>query len=132
MKAYVAVSYTKRRELEAVVAVIRDVLLKNGIMAFVFVDNYTFGKTSETAMMQQAFADIEAADFFIAETSEKAIGIGVEAGYAKGKGKTVIYLRHQAAEHSTTVAGASDFQIIYDSTGMLKEKLNSVLKNIPL
>lgn len=64
-------------------------------------------------MMQQAMKDIDSCDLLIAETSDKVIVIGIEVGYARAKGKPVIYVRHHNAEHSTTISGISDFQIIY-------------------
>lgn len=81
-------------------------------------------------MMQQAMASIDDCDLLIAETSEKAIGIGIEVGYAIAKGKQVIYIRNKNAEHSTTVSGTSDFQIVYDDANDLEQQLNSVLNKI--
>ena len=72
-------------------------------------------------------AEIDRCDLLIAETSEKGIGIGIEVGYARAKGKPVIYCRHQEAEHSTTVSGMSDFQLVYQDTEDLKTKLNTIL-----
>ena len=83
-------------------------------------------------MMQQAMRDIDHCDVLIAETSHKGIGIGIEVGYAKAKGKPVIYLRHQDAEHSTTVSGISDFQIAYSDTNDLQKQLCGILKGIVL
>lgn len=80
-------------------------------------------------MMQQAMDDIDKCSMLIAETSDKAIGIGIEAGYAKAKGKPVIYLRHKDAEHSTTLSGISDIQIIYSDTDDLATKLTNALNH---
>ena len=81
-------------------------------------------------MMKQVMADIDNCDILIAETSDKAIGIGVEAGYAKAKDKTVIYLRQKDTEHSTTVSGISDFQIIYLDTNDIKNQLADILNKM--
>lgn len=81
-------------------------------------------------MMQQAMLDIDHSDLLIAETSDKAIGIGIEVGYAKAKGKPVIYLRQRSADHSTTTAGISDFQVIYDDMADLVERLQKVLHKL--
>lgn len=105
------------------ILVIKDVLNEFKIESFVFVENYSFSSAEEKQMMQQAMLDIDTCDFLIAETSEKGIGIGVEVGYAKAKNKPVVYLRNTNAEHSTTVAGISDYQVIYDNTIDLKSKL---------
>jgi nucleoside 2-deoxyribosyltransferase len=74
--------------------------------------------------------DIRRCDIFIAETSKKGIGIGVEAGYAKAKGKPVIYIRQKDAEHSTTVGGISDFQIFYVDTIDLRIQLAKIINSI--
>ncbi len=78
--------------------------------------------------MQQAFADINSSDLLIAEVSEKAIGVGIEIGYAVAAQKPVIYLRNAQAEHSTTAAGAANRAIIYENPEDLREKLEIVLK----
>ena len=80
--------------------------------------------------MQQAMNDIEQCEMLIAETSDKAIGIGVEAGYAKAKGKPVIYIRSSAADYSTTVSGISDFQIVYTDVADLKQQFREVMARI--
>ena len=130
MTVYISISFSKRQELEPALAAIKAVLQEQGHEPFVFVDAYQFSPTEEQRMMQQAFADIDHCDLLLAETSEKGIGIGVEAGYAKGKNKPVIYLRSQRAEHSTTVAGLSDYQVIYEDTRDLKQKLSEALEQL--
>jgi 2'-deoxynucleoside 5'-phosphate N-hydrolase len=130
MRAYISVSYSKRRLLEQEIATIIDTLNECQISSFVFVDNYKFDLTQERQMMEQAMADINNCEILIAETSDKAIGIGIEVGYAKAMGKTIIYLRQNNADHSTTVSGMSDFQIIYIDTKDLQKQLADILKKI--
>lgn len=130
MKAYVSVSYSNRQSLNYVIAAITESLSGFSIEAFVFVDHYQFNIEDEKQMMQQAMVDIDSADFLIAETSYKAIGIGVEAGYAIAKGKPVIYMRQQYAAHSTTVSGISNYHIVYADAVDLKQQLISILSNI--
>ena len=130
MQAYISVSFSKRQLISIELETITDVLKQLNIDSFVFVDNYKFDKRQEREMMKQAFTDIDKSDLLIAETSEKGIGIGIEVGYAKAKAKPVIYLRHITAEHSTTVSGASDYQIIYNNTNNLHQQLLNTLKII--
>ena len=130
MKAYIAVSYSKRKLVDKEIALIIETLNTFDISPFVFVDNYKFDILQEKQMMSQAMKDIENCDILIAETSEKGIGIGIEVGYAKAKGKIVIYLRQQNAEHSTTVSGISDFQIVYSNSEDLKIKLIDTLNQL--
>ncbi|MEQ1675120.1 MAG: nucleoside 2-deoxyribosyltransferase [Chitinophagaceae bacterium] len=127
MKAYISVSFSKRKSADKELTAIIDTLNGLNIKPFIFVDNYNFDTTQERQMMQQAMTDIDNCDILIAETSDKGIGIGIEAGYAKAKGKTVIYVRKKEAEHSTTVSGISDFQIIYLDTADLQKQLASIL-----
>ena len=101
-----------------------------GVSPFVFVDTYTFRVAEEKQMMVQAMLDIDASDLLIAEVSEKAIGIGVEAGYAKAKGIPVVYIRQSASEHSTTIAGISDYQIFYNDATDLRNKLKETIPQI--
>ena len=123
MKAYISVSLSKRKLVDKEITAIMDTLDEFKISSFVFVDNYKFDLTEERQMMKQAMAEIDNCDILIAETSDKGIGIGIEVGYAKAKDKTVIYLRQKGTEHSTTVSGISDFQIVYLDTNDLKNQL---------
>ncbi|MBK8952602.1 MAG: nucleoside 2-deoxyribosyltransferase [Chitinophagaceae bacterium] len=111
MKAYISISYNNRRNISDILNAITEALQDAGVSPFVFVDTYTFSIAEEKQMMAQAMHDIDACDLLIAEVSDKAIGIGVEAGYARAKGKPVIYTRHTEAAHSTTLAGISNYQI---------------------
>lgn len=127
MQAYISVGLSKRKFLDQEITTIVDTLAKFEIKSLVFVDRYQFSLEAEQQMMQQAFADIEQSDLLIAETSSKGIGIGVEAGYAKAKGKAVFYLRQVNASHSTTVSGISDFKIMYADTLDLSRQLTAAL-----
>jgi 2'-deoxynucleoside 5'-phosphate N-hydrolase len=130
LKAYIAVSYNKRQTAHTVINTITATLKQFAIEPFVFVDHYQFTAVEETLMMQQAMADIDSCDILIAETSHKAIGIGVEVGYAKAKHKPVIYMRQKNATHSTTVAGISDYHIFYADMEDIQQQLHSVIVNI--
>lgn len=130
MKAYISVSFSKRKLVDQELNAIVDTLNDFDISSLIFVDHYTFDASQEQQMMEQAMNDINHCDLLIAETSHKGIGIGVEVGYAKARGKTVIYLRQQDAEHSTTVSGISDFQIIYIDVIDLKRQMRNVLGRI--
>ena len=130
MKVYISISYNKRNELSEELNTIIDVLKRAAIEPFVFVDNFKFNVDQEKEMMQQAMMSINECDLLIAETSDKGIGIGIEVGYAKAKGKPVIYIRNQNAEHSTTVSGISDFQIIYADIEDLRQKFFEIISRL--
>jgi len=131
MIAYISVSFKKRdqldRELDSLIRVLNDFR----ITPFIFVDHYQFNQAEERLMMQQAMNDIDKCAMLIAETSDKAIGIGIEAGYAKAKGKPVIYLRSSTADHSTTLSGISDFHIVYTDVNDLERQFRDIIPRIP-
>ncbi len=77
--------------------------------------------------MQAAFAEITSSDLLIAEVSEKAIGVGIEIGYAASLQKQIIYLRQAGSEHSTTASGSADHTIVYENRNQLAQKLAEVL-----
>jgi nucleoside 2-deoxyribosyltransferase len=130
MTAYISISFSKRKLANKELAAIITTLNEHKIQPFIFVDNYKFDSTQEREMMQQAMTDIDHCDLLIAEVSDKAIGIGIEVGYAKAKNKPIIYIRKKDAEHSTTVSGISDLQIIYSDTNDLQKQLAQALKEI--
>jgi nucleoside 2-deoxyribosyltransferase len=130
LKAYISISYENRQILNDELITIASCLNSYKIESHIFVDKYKFSKDQECVMMKQAFADIDSSDILIAETSAKAIGVGIEAGYAKAKNKIVIYLRNNIAEHSTTLSGLSDYRIIYNDAKDLKIKLDQVLNKL--
>lgn len=130
MKAYISISFAKRYSLVEEVNSIIETLKKLNIESLIFIDSYKFTPGQEKEMMERAMLSIDSCDLLIAETTDKGIGIGVEAGYAKAKGKPVIYIRSKNGEHSTTVSGISDFQVIYDDLGDLKRQLSAALSAI--
>lgn len=130
MVAYISVSFSKRKFLKDEFNTLNETLNEFQITPFVFVDHYNFNNDQEKEMMEQAVNDIDNCQILIAEVSEKGIGIGVEVGYAKALGKTIIYMRNTNSEHSTTVSGISDYQIVYKDLNDLKNQLKRVLQKI--
>ncbi|MCB0842753.1 MAG: hypothetical protein KDE26_05735, partial [Bacteroidetes bacterium] len=86
-------------------------------------DMYSFAPNQEKQMMDKAFAEIEACEFMVVELSHKAIGVGVEVGYARARNIPVVYLRRKGAPYSTTVGGCSDFEIEYENLEELDRKM---------
>lgn len=123
-----AVKFDKNQMHNPVIEMVKEVLLQRQIVPIVFIEQYHFSMSEEREMMNKAMEEIDRCDLLIAETSVKGIGIGIEAGYAKGKNIPVIYLRHKGASHSSTLSGLSDYQIIYSDENDLSLKLNSTLE----
>jgi nucleoside 2-deoxyribosyltransferase len=126
-KAYLAIGMLSRKLRSAEIETIRTVLAAGGYSLFIFVDTYHFSPAEEKQMMAAAFREIRASDLLIAEVSEKAIGVGIEMGYAAASGKPVLYLRHISAAHSTTAAGTANETLIYSNAAELSHKLSGWL-----
>lgn len=129
-KAFISVSFGNKNELESEITTIVGVLKKHSINSFVFVNTYILSPNKEKEMMYKATRAIATSDLLIAEVTDKAIGIGIEIGYAYALGKKIIYLRKKQAEYSTTVAGIADKQIVYSSNDELKTKLKKALSKL--
>lgn len=122
-RAYLAVSLDHRPHLESVIQTLQNCLKQYSIDLFVFVDHYHFSSNEEVKMMQTAMMEIDRSDILIAEVSVKAIGVGLEAGYAAAKNKPVLYLRNSASAHSSTVSGIASERIFYRDEQDLSDQL---------
>lgn len=122
-RAYLAVSLNHRPHLESIIHTLQTSLKKYAIELFVFVDHYHFNLDDEVKMMQTAMMEIDRSDILIAEVSVKAIGVGLEAGYAAAKEKPVWYLRNKTSSHSSTVSGIATERIFYQNEQDLADQL---------
>lgn len=127
--AFVSVSFAYRHALSDALAAISEACVASGLRAHIFVNAYSFAPEQTRAMMDQTATDIRAAQVLIAEVTYKAIGVGIEVGYAAALGIPVIYVRHTAAEPSTTVGGIADHTVIYGSAESLRRRLSILLRN---
>jgi nucleoside 2-deoxyribosyltransferase len=127
-RAYLAISLDHRPHLESVIQTLQSCLQKASIELFVFVDHYRFDVNDEVKMMETAIMEIDRSDILIAEVSLKAIGVGLEAGYATAKNKPVWYLRNQNAPHSSTVSGIANERIFYRNEQDLADQLEHIMQ----
>ncbi|MBZ0295567.1 MAG: nucleoside 2-deoxyribosyltransferase [Anaerolineae bacterium] len=125
--AYVAVSFAQRHELSAALDMIEHVLKQHDLRPHTFVRCYQFADDQAHEMMQTALRDLEQADMLIAEVTYKAIGVGVEVGYAHALGKPILYLHHADAEYSKTIGGLADVVICYRDLPDLAAQLGAAL-----
>lgn len=121
-----------QKELKEAIDTIKKAVEAVGCTPFVFIEQYTFDITQEREMMQRALLDIDKSCCLLAETTDKGIGIGIEAGYAKAQGKLVVYLRKSEVSHSTTMSGMADYCVLYRDTKDLSEQLSSVMLQVKL
>ncbi len=133
VKAFISYSFTDKNKFRNFDKKLREFLKRNfNIVAYSFV--FDFKKRVDNAsLMKSALKKIDESDLLIVELSNKVIGIGLEVGYAKAKGKKIIYFHKIGSEVSTTVDGISDIRIEYknisDLFNQLTENKGKILKN---
>ncbi len=129
MKAYIGISYAHRFDMSSILDAIQEVCFEIGIVPLVYVRKQS-NSASEMDMMADALEELRSSELLIVEVSQKAIGIGIEVGYAKALGKMIIYVHSESAERSTTVGGIADAEVTYRTTGDLRQKLLTTLKTL--
>ncbi|MDM1466716.1 hypothetical protein HX045_08085 [Myroides odoratimimus] len=129
---YISCSFSMQNELREATDRMKQEINTMGYQPFVFIEHYTFRLDQEKEMMIQAMKDIDESCCLFAETTDKGIGIGIEAGYAKAQGKPLVYLRQADASHSTTMSGVADYHILYHSIEDLGRQVKKVLPQIQL
>ena len=130
--AYFGISKSNRAIFDKEVNQLKKCLAKNSIELLVFVDKYDFKLGQEKEMMKIAFEEIENSSFLVVELTKKAIGVGIEVGYAFAKQKPIIYIKRKNAKYSTTVGGCTDFIIEYKNEFHLSEEIEKLITKINL
>lgn len=130
-KAFISYSFADKNKFRSFDRQLKSFLKQNfSIETYSFVFDFK-KKTNNSTLMKAALKKINESDLLLAELSQKAIGIGVEVGYAKAKGKRIIYLHRVGSELSTTIDGVCDLRIEYKDIPDLLVQLKNVLsKNI--
>lgn len=114
-RVFVSYSYSNRDKYKDVHKILKEYLHSKGVSVYAFVFDFT-DTLSDFKMMQSALNEIDKSDMILVELTNKSVGVGVEAGYAKAKDKVVIYLHRKDSELQQTVNGIADYVIPY-STG---------------
>lgn len=131
-KAFLSVSYQHRPQLNTEFAAIVTTLRIFDVEPIDFVTSYRFELGQEHNMMNLACSSIRSADLLIAEVTHKAIGVGIEVGFATALGIPIVYLRQSDAEYSMTVGGVASYCLVYHQAKDLAEQLIHVLGELGL
>ena len=126
--AFIAISYKHHKRMRHVLDTIRQQVSDHGYDAFVFVEHYDFQPDQTKLMMQKSTHHIRECDLFIAELTHKAVGVGIEAGFAHACGKPIIYIRQVDADVSTTLSGISTAFLHYKNPHELAIKLQHLFQ----
>lgn len=125
---FIATSYNHRTAIENILMSIKKIVNEFGFEPIVFVNSYEQEGVNYKKMQNDAFLHIDQSVVVIAELSHKAIGVGIEMGYAKARNKPIIYLHNDASEISTTTLGIAEDEIVYRDQEDLETKLRKSLQ----
>ena len=115
---YFGIKYHPDNRNRAVIEEFEKCFFEHGFKSYCVVrDMEAWGEASFSAekIMRETFAKIDSVDLVVIDVSEKGIGLGIEAGYARAKGKELIVTARKGTEVSTTISGIADQVIDYES-----------------
>jgi len=126
MRAYLAIKFYEdhrnRQHIDALV----DTFSRTGIELVCMqkhVERYGDVSLTPAELMRRAFDEIEKSDFITVDTTEKGMGIGIEAGYAYKAEKPVVIIAKPREEVSTTLRGIAADILEYSSYDELSTRL---------
>ena len=133
MRAFLSIKFwgddRNRDEVEGVCGVLEAL----GIETFCFRrDAERFGEIEFTPseMMRETLKEIDRSDLLVAHVGDWPIGVGVEAGYARGRGKSVVCICPTKKKVANTVSGLAAATVVYEDLEDLAMKMRDVLAEI--
>ncbi|MDP2586115.1 MAG: hypothetical protein Q8P29_04520 [Candidatus Levybacteria bacterium] len=127
-KTFISYSFADRNQYKSFDRQLREFLESNFSMKTHSLVFDLKEKVNNKTLMELAFKKINECDLILIELSHKSIGVGIEAGYAKAKGKRIIYMHKIGTELSTTADGICDSRIEYKNISDLLTKLKKILQ----
>jgi hypothetical protein len=118
-RVFFSCSYINRGEYVDFYNSLKEYFGSNGVEFYTFVFDYT-GAVDDHTLMTMTLREIESSDLVLVELSDKSVGVGLEAGYAKAKGKKIGYLYKRGSDLQQTVNGVADYLIRYDRVEEVK------------
>jgi len=87
-------------------------------------------KFDSIELMHRTFAEIDSSDIVVVELSEKGVGVGIEAGYARAKGKPIVTVARRGSDVSETLKGISRDVFIYKDISDLEKFFGTRMSRI--
>lgn len=111
-KVFFCCSYGKREKYKDVHLALKKYLTVHNINLYSFVFDYT-EKSDPKTMMSLVKSEIDSSDLILGELSDESVGVGLELGYAHGKGIKTVYLYNPESFFDPVVAGITDYVVEY-------------------
>jgi nucleoside 2-deoxyribosyltransferase len=80
-------------------------------------------------LMTRTFTAIDACDLVVVDLTEKGVGVGIEAGYARAKNIPVATIAQTGADISETLRGISRAVFLYDGIDNLTRVVEELIRN---
>lgn len=125
-KAYLAIKYHPDNQNRLLIEELAVILDQAGWSSHVVVrDVEDWGRITFTPreLMERSLSLLSTCDLCVAECTEKAVGVGLEAGYAHAKGIPILLLARHGSHISTTLRGIASQVIFYKSPEDLPEQI---------
>ncbi len=125
-KAFFATKYYKNNYNKKKIENITEALEKANLKIISMVNDKMFcGKNKPTSekLMKETFKKINKCDIFVADLSEKSIGVGVEIGYAFALKKPVVVISNKKSNISSTIKGVAKQVICYKKPREVTKKI---------
>lgn len=129
MKAFLAIKfkedYSDKEKIEKIVSVLERADISTVLMVR---DYEKWGAVLFTPqeLMEKTFEAIDSADILVIEFSEKGVGLGIEAGYAFAKGKSIVVIAKEGSDISSTLEGVSKEVIFYKNIEEVGSKIKLI------
>ncbi len=79
-------------------------------------------------LMRRTFLELRVSKLVIVDITEKGVGVGIEAGYARARGIPIATIAETGSEISETLAGISDRVFYYENWNALDKFMGQLEK----
>lgn len=132
MKCFLGAKYRDDEGNRELVEGLKSVLEEAGFeVSCVVLEGYGSVETvSAEELMDRTFSMLRSCDLVVIELSEKGVGLGVEAGFARAIGLPVFTVLKNGCVVSRTLKGVSEEVVRYDDVKELQDFFAGVRKNL--
>ena len=132
MKVFLSIKYHDDHSNRARIEMIALALHAHGFETMCIardVERWGQLKFDARELMRRTFAAIDACDLVVVDLTEKGLGVGIEAGYARARSIPVVTIAQKGSAISETLRGISQQIFLYDNLDDLTGLFSGVIHN---